>query len=238
LIRQTYRPPIDLLGPEHNGVRMSIDEFTRAPGVEGYKFELINGVVEVSPTPQPYAQDLAFAMAKHLAAYRLPAQLQGRLAIRIDQLELSVRARNGLGEAEITTVGELIGCDEDYLLALRSFGRTSLLEVQQKLSAFGLSLDMNPAGSFANVMLDPRVFVSVDDRNATCPQPDVAAYARYPRKPVMTYEGVEPEQGLPPQSRPVCLGSRHSGVLDRRPHQGCIAADDGGEPSRHDQSCV
>lgn len=60
----------------------------------------------------------------------------------IGDLDLSVRASNCLEAAKITTVGDLVQYDEPQLLQLRSFGKTSLLEVQRKLSEMGLSLGM------------------------------------------------------------------------------------------------
>ncbi len=60
----------------------------------------------------------------------------------IGDLDLSVRASNCLEAAKISTVGELVQFDEPQLLQLRSFGKTSLLEVQRKLSEMGLSLGM------------------------------------------------------------------------------------------------
>jgi len=71
-----------------------------------------------------------------------------KLAMPIDQLELSVRASNCLESAKISTVGELISWDESRLLQLRSFGKTSLREVKRKLADMGLTLAGGPgAGS-------------------------------------------------------------------------------------------
>jgi DNA-directed RNA polymerase subunit alpha len=55
----------------------------------------------------------------------------------IASLDLSVRASNCLEAAQINTVGELIKMDENQLMQLRSFGRTSLVEVKRKLAAIG-----------------------------------------------------------------------------------------------------
>ncbi len=62
------------------------------------------------------------------------------LAMPISALELSVRSNNCLTSANINTVGELMSYDTVSLLNLRSFGRTSLREVQKKLADHGLSL--------------------------------------------------------------------------------------------------
>ncbi|MFQ5500684.1 MAG: DNA-directed RNA polymerase subunit alpha [Phycisphaerae bacterium] len=63
-----------------------------------------------------------------------------KLAMPISALELSVRSNNCLTSANINTVGELLSYDTVSLLNLRSFGRTSLREVQKKLADHGLSL--------------------------------------------------------------------------------------------------
>ena len=58
----------------------------------------------------------------------------------VSVLGLSVRASNCLEAASIKTVRELVEKDEASLLRLRSFGKTSLHEVQRKLAEVGLEL--------------------------------------------------------------------------------------------------
>jgi DNA-directed RNA polymerase subunit alpha len=58
----------------------------------------------------------------------------------VTELELSVRASNCLETAKIRSVGELVQRTEDELLAVRSFGRTSLREVKSELEKIGLHL--------------------------------------------------------------------------------------------------
>lgn len=70
-------------------------------------------------------------------------ELQQKLNLPIQELELSVRAANCLEMSKIETVGQLIRMNESELLALRSFGKTSLREVKRKLAAMGLLLGMN-----------------------------------------------------------------------------------------------
>ena len=57
-------------------------------------------------------------------------------------LNLSVRASNCLEAARIVTLRQLVECAESDLLRFRSFGKTSLHEVQRKLAEIGLSLGM------------------------------------------------------------------------------------------------
>ena len=68
--------------------------------------------------------------------------LKRKLNMPVTELELSVRASNCLESARIRTVGELVQKDENELLGMRSFGRTSLREVVKKLEELGLSLGM------------------------------------------------------------------------------------------------
>jgi len=68
--------------------------------------------------------------------------LKAKLAWSIEQLDLTVRSRNCLESNHIETVGQLVKMTEADLLKIRSFGKTSLREVQRKLADLGLSLGM------------------------------------------------------------------------------------------------
>lgn len=61
----------------------------------------------------------------------------------IDELEFSVRAHNCLVSAGIKKVIDLVNLSEEDLLKIKNFGRKSLKEVKEILSAFGLSFGMN-----------------------------------------------------------------------------------------------
>lgn len=61
----------------------------------------------------------------------------------IDELEFSVRAHNCLIGAGIKRVIDLVNLTEDDVLKIKNFGRKSLREVKEILSAFGLQLGMN-----------------------------------------------------------------------------------------------
>jgi DNA-directed RNA polymerase subunit alpha len=69
-------------------------------------------------------------------------ELRQKLERPLSTLDLSVRASNCLEAAKITTIGELVRLTENDLLQLRSFGKTSLIEVQEKLAESGLQLGM------------------------------------------------------------------------------------------------
>ena len=61
----------------------------------------------------------------------------------VNEIELSVRAANCLNNANITTVGQLALKSEQEMLKYRNFGKKSLNEIKEKLTALGLSLGMN-----------------------------------------------------------------------------------------------
>lgn len=58
----------------------------------------------------------------------------------IEDMELSVRAKRALGRLGVKTLHELINKTEAELLGCKNFGVTSLNEIKEKLTSFGLSL--------------------------------------------------------------------------------------------------
>ena len=74
-------------------------------------------------------------------------ELAQKLAMPIQELELSVRASNCLESAKTETVGQLVKMTEADLLKIRSFGKTSLREIKRKLADIGLSLGMTDIGN-------------------------------------------------------------------------------------------
>ncbi len=72
----------------------------------------------------------------------IDTELIEKLAMPIQELELSVRADNCLESVKVETVGKLVKMTEAELLKVRSFGKTSLREVKRKLADIGLSLGM------------------------------------------------------------------------------------------------
>lgn len=70
----------------------------------------------------------------------LDAEVIRRLNMPVAQLSLSVRAANCLESARIRTVAELVPKQEEELLSIRSFGKTSLREVKRKLEELNFVL--------------------------------------------------------------------------------------------------
>ncbi len=65
---------------------------------------------------------------------------EGVLGTPIERIEFSVRARRALQNLKLATLGDLAAKSEPELMSCRNFGQTSLVEVRQRLSEFGLQL--------------------------------------------------------------------------------------------------
>ncbi|NQT88892.1 DNA-directed RNA polymerase subunit alpha [bacterium] len=74
---------------------------------------------------------------------QIPDELERKLNMTVEELDLSVRAQNCLESEDIQTVRDLITKSEPQLLAVRNLGKTSLVDVKTKLTNLGLSLGMS-----------------------------------------------------------------------------------------------
>lgn len=70
-------------------------------------------------------------------------EMMEKLALRIDEIELSVRSTNCLSGANIETIAELVSIPERKMLEFRNFGKKSLNEIKAKLTDMNLSLGMD-----------------------------------------------------------------------------------------------
>jgi DNA-directed RNA polymerase subunit alpha len=70
-------------------------------------------------------------------------EVNKKMAVLVTELDLSVRASNCLEYAKIKTLGELVTKEEDELLELKNFGKTTLVEIKKKLNQLGLSFKVN-----------------------------------------------------------------------------------------------
>ena len=70
-------------------------------------------------------------------------ELLQKLALKINEIELSVRSTNCLSGAHIETIGELVVMPESEMLKFRNFGKKSLTEIKEKLQEMGLGLGMD-----------------------------------------------------------------------------------------------
>jgi DNA-directed RNA polymerase subunit alpha len=96
--------------------------------------------------------------AEASAAASVDDDLVRKLSMPIADLDLTVRASNCLNSAKIRTIADLVSKDETDLLAVRSFGKTSLREVKRKLEEIGLTLGVQlPEGFQAPALPAPPV---------------------------------------------------------------------------------
>jgi DNA-directed RNA polymerase subunit alpha len=89
------------------------------------------------------ATEEALAAIRDANRSTIDPELQSKLNMTVQELDLSVRANNCLESAKISTVRELVKKTDSDLLKVRSFGKTSLREVKRKLADLGLSLGMD-----------------------------------------------------------------------------------------------
>ncbi|MBI5378565.1 MAG: DNA-directed RNA polymerase subunit alpha [Nitrospirae bacterium] len=90
--------------------------------------------------------DLFITFEEEEEVESMPEEAQGKfnenLLRSVEELELSVRAANCLKVANIRTIGELVQKSENEMLKTKNFGRKSLNEIKEILTAMGLSLGM------------------------------------------------------------------------------------------------
>lgn len=70
-------------------------------------------------------------------------ELERIMKMSVKEIELNVRAANCLEQANIHTIGELVGKTEAEMLKFRNFGKKSLEEIVLKLKKYGLTLGMD-----------------------------------------------------------------------------------------------
>jgi DNA-directed RNA polymerase subunit alpha len=114
------------------------------------------------------ANDEAISALRDANKAMIDPELQQKLNMSVQELDLSVRANNCLESAKISTVRELVKKTDSDLLKVRSFGKTSLREVKRKLADMGLSLgmDLDAAQVQANAMMDDEDDLEEDDVEA------------------------------------------------------------------------
>jgi DNA-directed RNA polymerase subunit alpha len=149
VMRVRYQTEDTRVGQRTNYDRLIMDIWTKGTItpelalVEAAKIlrKHLNPFVEFSALGEETAMVEGVLEAKTEAT--VDESLKQKLAMGIQDLQLSVRATNCLESANITTVGELVQKTEADLLKVRSFGKTSLREVKRKLSEMGLTLGMS-----------------------------------------------------------------------------------------------
>src|SRR6202042_870161 len=109
----------------------------------------LNPFVQYFELGHETANDDAIASLADSSRAMIDPDLQQKLNMTVQELDLSVRANNCLESAKIQTVRDLVKKTDNDLLKVRSFGKTSLREVKRKLADMGLSLGMDLEASGA-----------------------------------------------------------------------------------------
>lgn len=103
----------------------------------------LNPFVQYFELGSDVANDDAVTALRDANKAMIDPELQQKLNMSVQELDLSVRANNCLESAKIATVRDLVKKTDTDLLKVRSFGKTSLREVKRKLADMGLSLGMD-----------------------------------------------------------------------------------------------
>jgi DNA-directed RNA polymerase subunit alpha len=102
----------------------------------------LNPFVQYFELGAELASDDAVASLRESVKPVLDPDLENKVNMTVQELDLSVRANNCLESARISTVRDLVLKTEADLLKVRSFGKTSLREVKRRLQDMGLRLGM------------------------------------------------------------------------------------------------
>ena len=83
---------------------------------------------------------IVMLLAALVTIYFQDRHLQSKLDMKIEQLDLSIRATNCLIYGEVETVRELIERDEEQLLSIRNMGERTVVEIREKVESMGFKL--------------------------------------------------------------------------------------------------
>ncbi|MFT3786594.1 MAG: DNA-directed RNA polymerase subunit alpha [Tepidisphaeraceae bacterium] len=104
----------------------------------------LNPFVQYFELGTELANEDAIGSLKVATKPTIDPDIEQKLNMTIQELDLSVRANNCLESARIQTVRDLVLKTDGDLLKVRSFGKTSLREVKRRLQDLGLRLGMTP----------------------------------------------------------------------------------------------
>jgi DNA-directed RNA polymerase subunit alpha len=142
--RVRYRVEDARIGQRTDYDKLIIDVWT--DGTVTPEMALVEGAKILRKHLNPFVQYFDMGEEKvseeASAAASVDEELIRKLKMPVTDLDLTVRANNCLESAQIRTVMELVNKSEAELLAVRSFGKTSLREVKRKLDEMSLSLNM------------------------------------------------------------------------------------------------
>jgi DNA-directed RNA polymerase subunit alpha len=124
----------------------------------------LNPFVQYFELGSDTANEEAISALRDANKAMIDPELQSKLNMSVQELDLSVRANNCLESAKIGTVRDLVKKTDADLLKVRSFGKTSLREVKRKLADMGLSLGMDlDAAAAANAAAAAGAATMADD---------------------------------------------------------------------------
>jgi DNA-directed RNA polymerase subunit alpha len=125
-----------------DGTMSPVDAMSRAAAI---LIEQLTPFVEFVKISQMKAEERAIRLSIPDEKYNMP----------VEQLDLSVRTMNCLRRSNITTVGELVAKGTKELLKLRNFGQKSYQEIEDRLSAIGLSLNPKTETPVEEAVVEP-----------------------------------------------------------------------------------
>ncbi|MDT8389581.1 MAG: DNA-directed RNA polymerase subunit alpha [Lentisphaeria bacterium] len=129
-------------------------------------------------SPEDAVRTAATILQRHLTVFTISSQdqipqeerlneeeleLLNKLSCNVADMDLSVRAKNCLQNAEIDTVGTLVSKAESEMLKFRNFGKKSLDEIKEKLALTGLALEMPVAENVAEALRQRREKLQEED---------------------------------------------------------------------------
>jgi DNA-directed RNA polymerase subunit alpha len=128
----------------------------------------LNPFVQYFELGSDTANEEAISALRDANKAMIDPELQSKLNMSVQELDLSVRANNCLESAKIGTVRDLVKKTDADLLKVRSFGKTSLREVKRKLADMGLSLgmDLDAAAAANAAALSGAATMADDDEDA------------------------------------------------------------------------
>lgn len=116
-------------------------------------------------------------------------ELERILKMSVKEIELTVRAANCLDQANIFTIGELVGKSEAEMLKFRNFGKKSLEEIVQKLKKYELTLGMDIDSIYRRIKearsrgIPISAPPAVQEEEAPAPTPKIKSSAKEKEKP-------------------------------------------------------
>jgi DNA-directed RNA polymerase subunit alpha len=147
VLRVRYRTEAMRVGQRTNYDRLILEIWTKGTVLPEDALVEAGMILRKHLNPLVMYNDLGSSMVTSLPSTgatvgRPDSAVEELLDKSVAVLNLSVRASNCLEAARLSTLRELVQKGEAELLRYRSFGKTSLHEVQRKLSELGLTLGM------------------------------------------------------------------------------------------------